>query len=111
MAHILLRGVVVASIAIVVMIGPVALAEPSDRQSHLPIVLAPTQSTTVTVAGGDHLWKLSEARLFEVLGREPEDSEVSPYWRTVIEANRDRLRSGDPNLIYPGEEVVLPTAG
>jgi nucleoid-associated protein YgaU len=26
----------------------------------------------------------------------------------VIEANRDRLRSGDPDLIYPGEEIILP---
>jgi hypothetical protein len=26
----------------------------------------------------------------------------------VVEANRERLRSGDPDLIYPGETVVLP---
>jgi nucleoid-associated protein YgaU len=26
----------------------------------------------------------------------------------VIEANRDHLRSGDPDLIYPGESIVLP---
>ena len=91
--------------------GPVAFAQPGRERNHLPIVVAPTGSTTVTVERGDHLWKLSEARLFEVLGREPEDSEVSPYWRTVIKTNGDSLRSGDPNLIYPGEEVMLPAAG
>jgi nucleoid-associated protein YgaU len=34
--------------------------------------------------------------------------EISPYWRVVIETNREGLRSGDPDLIYPGETVVLP---
>ena len=101
----------IAGVTIAVMIGPAAFAEPGHRRSHLPIALMPSESTTATVEGGDHLWKLSKARLLAVLGREPEDSEVSPYWRTVIEANRDGLRSGDPNLIYPGEEVVLPPPG
>jgi nucleoid-associated protein YgaU len=38
----------------------------------------------------------------------PTNREVAEYWRKVIDANRDRLRSGDPNLIYPGEEIILP---
>jgi hypothetical protein len=25
-----------------------------------------------------------------------------------VEANQGRLRSGDPDLIYPGERVILP---
>ena len=62
----------------------------------------------MTVESGDHLWKLTEAHLLEVLGHEPEDSEVSPYWHTVMRANQDSLRSGDPNLIFPGEKIQLP---
>jgi nucleoid-associated protein YgaU len=38
----------------------------------------------------------------------PTNREVAEYWHRVIEANRDRLRSGDPDLIYPGEEIILP---
>jgi nucleoid-associated protein YgaU len=43
-----------------------------------------------------------------VTGRKPEDTEITPYWRQVIEVNREGLLSGDPDLIYPGEMVTLP---
>jgi hypothetical protein len=33
---------------------------------------------------------------------------VAEYWAKVVEANRDRLESGDPDLIFPKEKVVLP---
>jgi nucleoid-associated protein YgaU len=37
------------------------------------------------------------------------DAEVVPYWRAVIEANRDRLADRDnPSLVFPGQEFVLP---
>ena len=39
---------------------------------------------------------------------EPTNREVAEYWAKVVEANRDGLQSGDPDLIYPGEEIVLP---
>jgi nucleoid-associated protein YgaU len=42
------------------------------------------------------------------MGREPSDSEVAPYWVSVVEANRNSIRSGNPDLIYPGEVVLLP---
>ncbi len=29
-------------------------------------------------------------------------------WRRVIEINTPQLSSGDPNLIYPSEQIVLP---
>ncbi len=32
----------------------------------------------------------------------------SPSWETVYEANKNNLRSGDPNLIFPGEKLKLP---
>jgi hypothetical protein len=34
--------------------------------------------------------------------------EVTGYWQQVCAVNRGRLRSGDLNLIYPGEQVELP---
>jgi len=63
----------------------------------------------VVVEKGDHLWKISAQHLAESMGRPPESSEVSPYWKDVIEMNMHGLRSGDPDLIYPGEIVTLPS--
>lgn len=70
--------------------------------------MAPGPPNEVIVARGDHLWGIAERRLADVLGRPPTDSEVAPYWVEVKEANRPRLLSGDPNLVYPGEVVLLP---
>lgn len=61
-----------------------------------------------TVDPGDNLWLISERTLAGALGRDPSEREIASYWRLVVDENRDRLRSGDPDLIYPGEVVVLP---
>lgn len=69
---------------------------------------AAATASRVVVAPGDSLWLLAERRLAGVLGRTPTDPEVASYWVLVVASNRDGLRSGDPDLIYPGEVVVLP---
>ena len=64
---------------------------------------------SVTVRRGDHVWSLSERHLVRVLGRSDlGEHEIARYWVRVIEANRYTLRSGNPDLIYPGEIIVLP---
>jgi nucleoid-associated protein YgaU len=91
----------------VLMATGVAGAAP-DQRVRLP-VSPPTAGEatagpdTVVVVPGDHLWKISERRL----GPASPD-EIAPYWREVIQVNTPRLRSGDPDLIYPGEVVELP---
>lgn len=86
-----------------------ARAEVPVPPTRLPVSLTPAaDGETVVVEAGDHLWKISESRLDDILRRRPTDAEVSPYWREVIDVNRATLRSGDPDLIYPGEVVVLP---
>ncbi|MDH3248429.1 MAG: hypothetical protein OEQ47_05685 [Acidimicrobiia bacterium] len=90
-------------------VTPIPTSEPEVA------VPAPTGSITiradahleVIVTEGDHLWSLAERRVSEVLGRPAADHEIAPYWREVIHSNPD-LRSGDPDLIYPGEVIVLP---
>jgi hypothetical protein len=52
---------------------------------------------------GDNLWSIAAAHIG---ARRAAD--VAPYWRQVVDANRSTLRSGDPNLIFPGELVALP---
>ncbi|MEN3273905.1 MAG: resuscitation-promoting factor RpfA [Actinomycetota bacterium] len=63
----------------------------------------------VTVAAGDHLWGIAERTLTERLGRAPADREIAPYWSQLIEANRDRLATGDPDLIFAGQVFRLPS--
>ena len=79
----------------------------ADGKSAVPHE-EPDGPHTVVVEPGDNLWLIAERHLTEVWGRRPEDNETAPYWRKVIDANRRRIRSGDPDLIFPGEEIVLP---
>jgi hypothetical protein len=61
------------------------------------------------VVRGDNLWSLAKEHLASRGGSgEPTNREVADYWMRVVEANKGHLRSGDPDLIYPGEEVILP---
>jgi len=104
-----------------------AAGEPSRARADTPVVrspnppaapVAPTTpraapsvatpaSAVVVVRAGDNLWVIAHAALAQG-DRLVEPAAVSPYWRRVIEANTTRLRSHDPNLIFPGERVVLP---
>jgi nucleoid-associated protein YgaU len=60
------------------------------------------------VRAGDNLWSIAADQLAAQLGRPPTDAEVTPYWHQLIDANIPRLTSGDPDLIYPDENLVLP---
>jgi nucleoid-associated protein YgaU len=68
------------------------------------------EQTYHQVVPGDNLWTIARDPLAEVRGGadEPTLRKVAAYWLRVVEANRDRLVSGDPDLIYPGERIVLP---
>jgi nucleoid-associated protein YgaU len=100
-------------VAIIVSVGflmatGVAGAAPTD-QVRLPVSVpspAPqeTEASSVVVAKGDHLWKISVRHL----GKDGSEDQVAPYWRQVVDVNTPHLKSGDPDLIYPGEVVELP---
>jgi len=107
MARFILRSF---AVALVVLISAIAIADPAREGSLLPIRTAASNTyvSSVVVVEGDHLWKISAAHLETVLDRSVQSSEISPYWRDVIAVNTANLKSGDPDLIYPGEVVVLP---
>lgn len=63
---------------------------------------------TWLVRPGDHLWKIAGEHLTIVLDRPPTESEHARYWLEVVDAAWPVIRSGDPDLIYPGEEIPLP---
>jgi hypothetical protein len=64
-----------------------------------------------TVTSGDSLWTIAANQVATTTGRAPAqvpDADVTGYWQRVCDANQGRLRSGDLNLIFPGEQVILP---
>jgi nucleoid-associated protein YgaU len=75
---------------------PAATPEPPDRP-------------TWTVQTGDSFWSIAERVVSERLGHTATNAEVTPYWVQLVHANGDRLvEPGNPNLIYPGQVMVLP---
>lgn len=87
--------------------GPAPASTPTDTEESGPPAPS-TGPTTVVATPGDHLWGLAESRLREVRDRTPSESEVASYWAATVALNRPRLTSGDPDLIHPGEEILLP---
>jgi len=90
-------------------------SNPPAATIYLPIepsraeAVAPTMTPTeVVVRPGDNMWLLAERHLNDLTGEPAGDAVVAPYWLAVIAANKDRIRSGDPDLIFPGEVLVLP---
>lgn len=86
---------------------------PPAPDSPAPADVAPpdpvaTDGLTWRVAPGDNLWSIARRVLQGASGEDPSAAEIAPYWRTLIAANRATLRSGDPNLIFPGEVLTLP---
>jgi hypothetical protein len=64
--------------------------------------------TSQTAARGDSLWTIARDHLIAVGKGQPSNRQVAEYWAKVKAANLHRLKSGDPDLIEPGEEIVLP---
>lgn len=68
----------------------------------------PQSGSSLTVSRGDSLWRIAEDHIETVVGEGLSSRQISQYWRSLIELNVGRLRSGDPDLIYPGEVIALP---
>lgn len=72
---------------------------------------APSGERRVRVEPGDHLWGIARTEVARRRGVRPQGvagDDVAAYWRRVVEANVARLRSGDADLLFPGEDVILP---
>lgn len=98
-------------------------SEATVRPTIMPSRPAPTEAalftarmasqvnpiTTYQVQRGDHLWSIAEDVLKQRTGRAiVPDHEIAPFWRSLIDTNKDSLRSGNPDLIYPGEMLTIP---
>ncbi len=92
---------------------PAGVGVGSAERAVVPVIplTRATGGTAVTAAPGDSLWTLTRDAVARETGRDPGavgSDEIAPRWVLVCDANRDRLRSGDVNLLAPGEEVVIP---
>ncbi len=59
------------------------------------------------VAPGEHLWGIATAVVRARTGADDVVG-IDRYWRALCAANRDRVVSGDVNVVRPGEDLVLP---
>jgi hypothetical protein len=85
------------------------LDPPSPAPSPTPRADAPVDRHVVVA--GDNLWTIAAAEVARTTGRstsELTDREIASYWVELVTAARPGLRSGNPNLVYPGEVVPLP---
>lgn len=70
-----------------------------------------TANSVHIVEKDDNLWKIAEQQLKDASGDpgyQPSDEKIYEYWVELKAANQDNLRSGNPDLIYEGEELYLP---
>ena len=88
---------------------PAPAPPPVPPPAPAPVVEPPPSPPDEwTVVAGESFWSIAEEVVGEALGRTPSVAEVDGYWRTLIEANRDRLVSPSPDLVRPGQVFVLP---
>jgi nucleoid-associated protein YgaU len=86
---------------------PAATPEPEPA----PAPTANASASEWTVRPGDHFWRIAEEVLTERRQRPPTDAETDPYWRRLVDANRQRLVDRDnPDLLFPGQVLVVPPA-
>ena len=60
------------------------------------------------VVEGDNLWSIAARVVSETIGNTAADENIATYWRLLISENARVLRSGDPDMIYPGEMLTIP---
>ena len=86
--------------------APPPSAEPPAPPPPSPPPAAPALPDAHVVMPGDNLWSITAARV----GTDDRNA-VGRYWARLVSLNRATLRSGDPDLIYPGETLQLPPPG
>ena len=87
--------------------SPEVVEEPKVADEATGVV-APGTITAhgVIVREGDNLWALAAETLQRHGLTEPSSATVAAYWRLVVADNQ--VRSGDANLIVPGETIDMP---
>src|SRR5690606_11875978 len=75
---------------------------PADRTPAPPPADARQASLSGEVERGDNRWMIAERHRGEVRGGAPTDGETAAYCNRPVGATRERIRSGDADVIFPG---------
>lgn len=98
-----------ATVAPATAVLDVAVVSPVHPKARPAAATPEPTPATWTVARGEHLWFVAEQVTSRTLGHAATEDEVAPYWRALVEANRDRLVDpSNPDLVHAGQELVLP---
>ena len=80
------------------------LSQPLISDNQVPVELdkIPTSvhERKYVVVVGDNFWTIAKRQV-------PQGQDIVSYWEDIIALNKASLISKNPNLIYPGEEIVL----
>ena len=89
---------------------PVMRLVEEPAPAPIPPTEAPAAPVTdrYVVRPGNNCWTIAARTLEARLGRPATDTEILPYWQGLLAANAGRFPSGDPGLIFSGDELVLP---
>jgi hypothetical protein len=64
------------------------------------------------VGPGDSFWSIAVEQLTTAQRPDPDERDVTRYWRRLIDANRTGLIDpANPDLLVPGQRLVLPDPG
>lgn len=81
--------------------GPTGSAQPTSRSE--------TDLAEHVVRPGESFWSISADVVRARLAGPPTEAEIAAHWRRFVAMNTERLvRLGDPDLILPGQRLVLP---
>ena len=81
---------------------------PPQHLAEAPAALHGTPDDTRVVSPGESLWSIAATTLTSHLGTAPMPGEIDPFWREIVRLNLPNLRSGNADLIHPGEVVMMP---
>lgn len=61
------------------------------------------------VSAGQSFWSIAVSQERSALGAAVTPAQIAAYWVLLVQANSSRLvHPHDPDLIYPGNVLVLP---
>jgi resuscitation-promoting factor RpfA len=84
---------------------------PPAAPSHSPEPAPAAAPSSWTVEAGDSFWSIA-AETVAPAADAPDDRRVIGYWRRLVDANRSRLLDpGNPDLLVPDQELLLPPPG
>ncbi len=102
------RGQMVRVVTVTDRGPPLTRPAPKPRQSTPTKERSSSGSPSgwVTVRPGDSLWLIARRRLGDRASNADVERELVAIW----DANAERIGTGDPNLIFPGQRLHIPAA-